>query len=134
MSEPPIRVDASRNLVAWMREAKVSLGFTTYQTNRLFLIGAKPNGRLSVFERMYDRPMGLAATPDGLVMSTRWQIWEMYNALAPGETHEGYDRLYVPRRAHTTGAIDTHDVAVDADGRIVFVNTAYSCLATTSER
>ena len=42
------------------------------------------------------------------------------------------DRYYVPRVAHTTGELDIHDISVLGDGRIVFVNTLYSCLALLS--
>jgi uncharacterized protein (TIGR03032 family) len=131
---PPLEIRVSRHFLSWLSEAGASLAFTTYQTNRLFLIGTKDGGRLSIFERHFDRPMGLAATPEGLWMSTRWQLWQLADALPPGELHDGFDRLYVPRRAYTTGDLDVHDVAVDASGRVVFVNTAYSCLATLSER
>jgi uncharacterized protein (TIGR03032 family) len=131
---PPLEVRVSRHFLSWLSESGASLAFTTYQTNRLFLIGMKEGGRLSVFERHFDRPMGLAATPERLFMSTRWQLWELANALPPGELHQGYDRLYVPRRSHTTGDLDVHDIAIDAAGRVVFVNTAYSCLATLSDR
>ncbi len=41
--------------------------------------------------------------------------------------------MYIPQVGYTTGDLDIHDVAVDADGRLVFVNTLFSCLATTSE-
>ena len=133
-TEPPLRVRTSPHLISWLREANLSLAFTTYQANRLFLVGTKEGERLSVFERLFDRPMGLYASPERLIMGTRWQLWHLENALAAGETFNEFDRLYVPRVAHTTGAIDTHDIAVDADGNVVFVNTAYSCLATTSER
>ncbi len=131
---PPLEVRVSRHFLSWLSESGASLLFTTYQTNRLFLIGLKADGRLSVFERHFDRPMGLHATPDQLWMSTRWQIWRLENALPPGELHDGFDRLYVPRLAHTTGDLDTHDISIDGDGRVVFVNTSYSCLATLSER
>ena len=121
--------------MSWLAESNLSIAFTTYQTNRLFLVGAKDDGRLSVFERNFDRPMGLWTSPQRLIMSTRWQLWYFENALAHGELYnDTYDRLYVPRVAYTTGALDTHDIAVDGDGNVVFVNTAYSCLATTSER
>jgi protein O-GlcNAc transferase len=130
----PLEVRVSRHFLSWLSEVGASLAFTTYQTNRLFLIGMKPEGRLSIFERHFDRPMGLHATPERLWMSTRWQLWQLANALPPGEQHEGFDRLYVPRRADTTGDLDVHDIALDASGRVVFVNTAYSCLATLSER
>lgn len=32
-------------------------------------------------------------------------------------------RLFVPRVGYTTGDLDVHDVAVESDGRIVFVST-----------
>lgn len=132
--DPPLTIHTSRHFQSWLREAGISLGFTTYQTNRLFLIGSKDDGGLSAFERIFERPMGLYATPERLYMNSLWQIWELDDALPRGETHNGYDRLYVPRRAHTTGHLDVHDIALDGAGRIVFVNTLYSCLATISER
>ena len=111
-AKPPLQVQPSRHFAAWLRRSAVSLAFTTYQTNRLFLVGLHDDGRVAVFERRFDRPMGLHAAPDRLVMSTRWQIWELVDALAPGTTHQGADRLYVPRRAHTTGDLDVHDVTL----------------------
>jgi uncharacterized protein (TIGR03032 family) len=129
-----MEITVSRHFLSWLHDAGISLAFTTYQTNRLFLIGLKPDGALSTFERHFDRPMGLHATAERLHLTTRWQLWELANALPPGEQHDGYDRVYVPRRSHTTGDVDAHDVALDRAGRIVFVNTLYSCLAAVSER
>ena len=43
----------------WLNENYLSLAFTTYQAGKIFLIGLQPNGRLSVFERTFDRCMGL---------------------------------------------------------------------------
>lgn len=128
----PFEITVSPHFLTWLHDARISLAFSTYQTNRLFLVGLKPDGSLSTFERLFDRPMGLCAHDDGLLMATRWQIWDLRNALPPGAEHDGYDRLYVPRTAHTTGEVDAHDIAVDAAGRITFVNTLYSCLATVS--
>ena len=45
-----------------------------------------------------------------------------------------HDRLFVPRTAYVTGDIDIHDLAIDGDGRPVFVNTLFNCLATTSQQ
>jgi protein O-GlcNAc transferase len=131
---PPLEITVSRHFLGWLHESGISLACTTYQTNRLFLIGAKPDGTLSAFERAFDRPMGLTATAERLYLSTRWQIWRFDDALPAGETYRGYDRCYVPRQAITTGDLDVHDMALDGSGRLVFVNTAYSCLATPSER
>jgi uncharacterized protein (TIGR03032 family) len=131
---PPLEVSCSRDFIPWLAAQPLSLAFTTYQTCRLFLLGLKPDGRLSIFERLFDHAMGLWADPEQLVMATRFQLWRFYNVLAQGENYRGYDRLYVPRLGHTTGDLDVHDVALDMDDKIVYVSTLYSCLATLSER
>jgi uncharacterized protein (TIGR03032 family) len=125
----------SRQFPNWLAEEQVSLAFTTYQAGKLFLIGLQPNGRLSVFERTFNRCMGLCSDgADGLWMTSLFQLWRFQNALPPGQAQKGYDRLYVPQVGYTTGDLDIHDVAVDADGRVIFVNTLFGCLATTSDR
>ncbi len=112
---------------------------------------------LSVFERTFNHCMGMCASPDGrtIWLSSRYQIWRLEQAPAnavpyrpvagtatdgddtqqtPQWVGRGYDVAYIPRVGYTTGHIDVHDLAVDADGRVVFVNTMFSCLATFSER
>lgn len=122
----------SRQFPNWLAEQKASLAFTTYQAGKLFLIGLQPDGRLSVFERSFNRCMGLCADGDALWMSTLYQLWRFQDATQPGQVANGYDRVYVPQTAYTTGDLDIHDVAVDADGRVIFVNTLFGCLATVS--
>jgi uncharacterized protein (TIGR03032 family) len=132
--KPRLEIIASRQFTSWLDEQKLSLAFTTYQSGKLFLIGIKENGRLSVFERTFNRSMGLCGDAQTLYLTTLYQIWRFENALEEGRRQDGYDRLYVPRLAWTTGDVDAHDVAVDGAGRIVFVSTLFSCLATVSER
>jgi len=131
---PGIEILSSRHFGSWLAASRVSLAFTTYQAGKLFFIGLLPDGQLSVFERTFNRCMGLHAAGNALYMSTLYQLWRLENSLDPGQVHEGYDRLYIPQLAYTTGDLDIHDLAVEADGRIVFVNTLFGCLATVSER
>ena len=131
---PKFELTASRQFTAWLAEQRVSLAFTTYQTGKLLLIGLRPDGRLSVFERTFNRCMGLWASPQTLYMSSLYQLWRFDDALESGQVHNGYDRLYVPQLGYTTGDLDIHDIAVDGGGRVIFVNTLFSCLATVSER
>ncbi|MGF1532492.1 MAG: TIGR03032 family protein [Bernardetiaceae bacterium] len=132
---PKIELSASAYFPAWLREQQVSLGITTYQTNRLFLIGVKPDGRMSTFERTFDRPMGLFTSSERLFLSTRNQIWQLDNALAKQQLHKDvYDRLYVPRKSHTTGELDTHDLVMTRKGELLFINTRFSCLAKLSDK
>ena len=133
-SGPPLSISCSNHFLGWLHTSGISLAVTTYQTNRLFLLGVKPDGTLSAFERLLDGAMGLSADSDRFYLATRYQIWQFDNALDPQDDFKGFDKLYVPRVAHTTGDLDTHDVAVDRDGRILFINSLYSCLATTSEQ
>lgn len=131
--EPWVEVTGSAHLADWLAEQQVSLAFTTYQTGKLFLLGSH-GGRLAVFERTFNRAMGLWADGQTLWLSTLYQLWRFENALRPGETYQGHDRLYVPRAGYTTGDLDVHDVAVDADGRVIFAATLFGCLATLSTR
>src|SRR5271155_5072693 len=133
-NEPWVEVTGSPHLSTWLAEQQVSLAFTTYQTGKLFLLGRHPEGRLAVFERTFNRAMGLWADGRTLWLSTLYQLWRFENLLQPGELHHGHDRLYVPTLGFTTGDLDVHDVAVDDSGRLLFVATGYSCIATVGER
>ncbi|MEL6479613.1 MAG: TIGR03032 family protein [Pseudomonadota bacterium] len=139
-AEPRLELRASRLFAAWLADAGgeqgASLAFTTYQAGKLFFIGLQPDGRLSVFERTFSRCMGLGVDttdPSTFYMSSLYQLWKFQNFLDPGQTHQGYDAVYVPVTGHTTGDIDVHDI--HAAGKApVFVATRFNCLATLDER
>jgi len=151
---PTFEIHGSRQFTSWLREIRASLAFTTYQSGKLFLLGLQDDGRFSVFERTFERVMGLCATPDAqtLWIGTLWQLWRFENAVPPGANANGYDRLYVPQCAFTTGDVDVHDIALasysssssssqgerkDEDEeepwRPIFINTLFSCIASPSE-
>jgi uncharacterized protein (TIGR03032 family) len=131
---PGFEVVGSRHFLEWLDGMGSAIAATTYHSNRLFLFGVKPDGRLSVFQRVFERAMGLAVSSERLLLATRFQLWQLDNILRPGETERGYDRLYKPHIAWTTGDLDIHDVAFGVDGRPIFVNTLFGCLATVDER
>lgn len=131
-SAAALEINTSRQFTNWLHEQRLSLGFTTYQAGKLFLLGLQPNGRMSVFERTFNRCLGLWSNGQTLWMSSLFQLWRFENVLEHGQLASGYDRLYVPQLGYTTGDLDIHDVAVEASGRVVFVNTLFGCLATIS--
>ena len=131
--EPKFELSTSRQFTAWLAEQRTSLAFTTYQSGKLFFLGLRPDGKLSVFERTFNRCMGLWANADTLFMSSLYHFWRFENVMEDGQVHDGYDRLYVPQVGYITGDLDIHDVALDGDGRVIFVNTLFSCLATISD-
>lgn len=130
-----LEVYGSRHFLDWLAEHSISLALTTYQTSRLLLVGVSPEGRISGFERLFERAMGLfVSSGDRLLLSSKYQIWQLDNVLEPGQQHNGYDKLYVPRIAYTTGDLDVHDLVVDRAGRILFVSSLLNSLATVSQR
>ena len=129
-----LEVVCSREFPAWLAAERVSLAFTTYEVGKLFFLGLQPDGRLAVFERTFNRCMGLWGDGQTLWMSSLYQLWRFENVLRPGQLYQGGDRLYVPRVGHTTGDLDIHDLAVGTDGRVIFVATKFSCLAALHER
>lgn len=130
---PRLELATSRGFETWLAEKGVSLAFTTYQAGKLFLVGVGPEGRLSVFERTFERCMGLHADRQTLWMSSIYQLWRFENALQPGEAQNDYDAVYIPQVAYTTGDVDVHDVMVDPAEKPVFCATLFNCLATVSE-
>jgi len=150
---PSLEITGSRQFTAWLAEQHVSLAFTTYQAGKVFFIGVQPTGQLSIFERTFERCMGLCVHGSTLYLSSLYQLWRFENVLEAGQIHNGYDCLYVPQVGYVTGDLDVHDVAV-VDPSLtppskgeeplapflqrggdypIFVNTLFSCLATVSE-
>jgi len=127
---------SSRHFPEWLATTGVSLAFTTYQAGKLFLLGVRPDGRLSVFERTFARSMGLGVSADGLslVLATQFQIHRFDNILPAGQfSPDGFDAIYAPHAGWVTGDVDAHDVGFASDGRPLFVNTKFSCLAAVSD-
>ena len=127
---------SSRHLAGWLTETAISIAFTTYQAGKLFLLGVRADGRLSIFERTFARSMGLAVSSDGrtLALATQHQIHRFDNLLPAGaESTDGFDAIYAPHAGWVTGDVDAHDVGFDDGGRPLFANTLFSCIAAVSD-
>jgi uncharacterized protein (TIGR03032 family) len=126
---------SSRHFPEWLARMGASIAFTTYQAGKLFLIGRKSEGRLSIFERTFARCMGLGVAADtrSLVLGTQYQLLRFDNVIPKGAAQGENDAVFSPHVVWITGDVDAHDVAITPDGRPVFVNTLFSCLATVSE-
>lgn len=137
-----LELNASRQFTAWMYEQHLSLVFSTYQGGKIFFIGLQPNGKMSVFERSFERCMGLHATEETIWLSSLYQLWRLENILENKQQKDGYDCLYVPQMSYITGDLDIHDIAVgnskiktsnaEITNSPIFVNTLFNCLATVS--
>ena len=131
----PFTLSTSRGFHDWLALIGGSLAFTTYQAGKLFFLGLKPDGSLSIFERSFPRCMGLGVSDDGrtLVLATQVQLIRFDNVLAKGERQGIHDAVYAPHASWVTGDLDIHDVGIGSDQRPLFVNTLFNCLATVSE-
>lgn len=134
MSSPALfELTTSRQFPQWLAEQRVSLAFTTYQAGKLFFVGLRANGKLSISERPFNRCLGLCGDGQTLWMSSLYQLWRFENVLERDQISDGTDRQYVPQVGYVTGDLDIHDVTVEETGRVVFVNTLFGCLATLSD-
>jgi uncharacterized protein (TIGR03032 family) len=124
------KISASRGLSAWLLSNRLSMAFTSYQTGQLFLVGVTQNGVVSFNQQQFQRAMGICYRPGRLYLGSLFQVWRLENMLRPGQMGNGdFDTVLMPRNAQTTGDIDVHELNVDGDGHVVFVNTKYSCLS-----
>jgi uncharacterized protein (TIGR03032 family) len=141
-----VSYSVSPGLAGFLAEQNVSLAFTSYQSGKFYLVGRHPEGGLNINERFFRKAMGICIDPSpkgataelsggsSILLATLFQLLRFENVLKAGETvNHLYDACFVPRQARIAGALDMHDIGVMEDGRIVFVNTLYNCLAVPSE-
>jgi uncharacterized protein (TIGR03032 family) len=115
-----------------LRELRGCLIVSTYQAGKLVILRAD-GASINTHFRTFNRPMGMAADRQRLMLGAMMEIAEFRNMPDVAKRlHDPprHDAVYMARRGHITGAIDIHEMAWDADGSIWFVNTAFSCLCT----
>ena len=124
----------SRALAGWLSSNRISLAISSYQTGRIYLVGSDKQGRVSFFERIFERAMGVVGNAQRIYLGGLYQLWRFENVLRPNEViHGQFDKCYVPRNAQTIGDLDIHELGIRSNGKVVFVNTKYSCLAELSQ-
>lgn len=132
-AEAVTRYSASPGFAAFLREQGIALALSSPHTDELLLLGHAPGGQLVVDVQGFRQPTGLAYGGGSLLVGTLGHLLRLENILQPGQRLDGlYSHCLVPRTAHCTGRVDTHDVALGADGQALFIATRYNCLATTS--
>ncbi len=139
MTDQPTEVFAlttSRHFPSWLASTGGGLAFSTYQAGKLFLLGTKADGKLSVFERTLARCMGVGVSADArsLLVASEYQIVRFDNVMAGSPPMDsGIDASFVPHQTWITGDVDVHDIGFGADGKPLFVNTLFNCIATVSD-
>ncbi len=132
---PNVSYSYSNGFFARLVSLDIALAFTSYQSGLLYMVGSEPGAGPQLHQSVVSKPMGIASDgKDGLVLAVAGSIVRYRNVLsAQQQINYIFDACFMPRTIHMTGELDAHDIAVDRDGRIVFVNTRYNCLATVSD-
>ena len=135
-AQDKVEYSVSGGLLALLAQQNVSIAFTSYQSGLLYMVGRTAQGGINIHQTAMPKPMGLCLEASGgLCMTAGYQIMRLENVLEAGQAVNGiFDACYVPRTVHVTGRLDAHDVGIDTKGRVIFVNTRFNCLATTSQR
>ncbi len=132
-SEPAARYSVSAGFVSLLNDLNIALAVTSYQSGRLYLLGRNPQGGLMVNEQYFQKAMGLHYDGSTLFMATLANIYRMENVLRPDQVMDKlFSDCFMPRTTHFTGILDIHDVGVTSDNDVVFINTAYNCIAQVS--
>ncbi|WP_440222722.1 TIGR03032 family protein [Dokdonella sp. MW10] len=124
------------NFPELLRQLGGCLLVTTYQAGKLVIL--RPDGAsINTHFRSFNRPMGLVADRERLVLGARVEIATFRNMPDVAKRLQDpprHDAVYMARSGHITGAIDIHEMAWDANGDTWYVNTLFSCLCTLDER
>lgn len=128
-----VRYTASEGFASFLQATNISVGFSSFQSGELFLLGCSRTGELMVNVEKFRKPTGLHVDGGTILLATLGHVYRLENILEPDQRLDGaYSHCYVPRIGYLTGVIDTHDIAMTATGDPVFVATRFNCLATVS--
>jgi uncharacterized protein (TIGR03032 family) len=134
-AEQKVNYSFSGGLVQFLHANRISLAVSSYQSGRFYLIGHNQKGQISINERFFRKAMGISVNDNSILLATLFQILRFENVLEKGQfINHNFDSCFVPRITYTTGTLDAHDVGLTYDGRIIFVNTRFNCLALASTR
>ena len=128
----PVEFTFSDGFFDWLAGEQISLLASTYQAGRLLVIGALEKAPW-IKHYPFRSCMGFCHRDGLLVASTGNHIVLMNHLegdLSASHFEEGTDRVFYPRTAWVTGNLRVHDMVWTDGGQLVFVNTAYDCLAT----
>lgn len=137
LSLAPMRasdITTSGTIERWLAENNMGLAVTTGISMRLLTFGTENDGRIAVCESVFDVPRALWSDGKTMLVSSRSRVHRLTYGAAPGRLPDHDERFYCPRSTHTTGELDIGDIARDAEGRTIFVNTQFNCLATIDDK
>lgn len=139
MAEPaaPFTCTYSPNFPELIHQMGCTVALTTYQAGKLVFFSATGPEDLVQLPRNMAQPMGICIDGERMAVGTRSavQVFRRSDSLAsnqPGKAGK-YQSLYIPTTSYHTGELALHDLGWDDQGRLVAVNTAFSCLCYVND-
>lgn len=137
----PLRSVHTSNFPDILAQLNASIFVTTYQAGKLVIL--RGDGVvLNTHFRNLNKPMGLACEGGKLAIGCSIDVWEFHNVPAVCQklddsddyptAEANHDACFLPRRSHCTGDIQIHEMAW-VDDELLFLNTAFSCIAKRSD-
>ena len=126
----------SPGLSGFLGSQRIALAISSYQSGKFYLLGQNVDGGLDGARALLPQGHGHLRARQGH-HPARHAVpdHEVQERAGAGPADQRlFDACYVPREIFVTGELDAHDIGSSTDGRIVFVNTLYNCLATPSDR
>lgn len=127
----PLRSVHTNSFGQVLKQLNLSLVISTYQAGKLIVLRAEGD-TVNTHFRIFQKPMGIAATSTRMALGTGAAIWTLHNVPSAAKQVKHahpHDACFIPRDIHVTGDIDIHEMAW-ADGELWFLNTRFSCLCT----
>lgn len=131
----PLRSVHTASFAVLLEQLGISLLVSTYQAGKVVVLRSE-QAVLNTHFCGFKKPMGMALREDRLAVATALEIWEYDNLPAVARRLEPvgrHDACFLPRRAHVTGNVQTHELAWVGE-ELWFVNTRFSCLCTLDDR
>ena len=120
------------NLPEIFNQLGISLIVSTYQAGKVILL-RNENNAINTHFKSFNRPMGIAVTPNKIALGYYKNIINYYNTPALTSqlnSPKKHDACYIPRTIQETGAIDIHEMSYGNKEELYFINTRFSCLCT----
>lgn len=123
----------SPNFPEILHRLNCALAISTYQANKVVMIGAHDEASTYVLPRNFQKAMGIAYRDNKMAVATKSEIIVLRNDPRLAQSYPAkpqfYDGLFLPQATYYTGMIDTHDLHWGKSG-LWAVNTSFSCLVS----
>lgn len=118
----------STNIVELLKQMKITITMSTYQSGKIILMG-QDNNQFDIRAKDFPRPMGMYANNGKIWAGLGHGIYQFSNFSGTAGKLEGgeFDACYMPQNIHFTADIDIHEMEYCKD-ELYFINTKFSCL------